>query len=99
MTSDLTQPILEALASKNRILSSDAFPAVSSSAIKSALDRLASRDMVEYETIDKEEAVLTDEGQKIAAEGSHEAKVFEAVRKAMEGMEISQLSVCPSLSL
>lgn len=99
MANDLTQSILDTLASTDRILSSDAFPSIPSSTIKGALDRLASRDMVEYETIDKEDAVLTEEGLGIAVEGSHEVKVFEAVRKAVEGLQISELSVRAIIAL
>ncbi|KAJ0295248.1 hypothetical protein COL922a_014097, partial [Colletotrichum nupharicola] len=47
--------------------------------------------MVEYETIDKEVVVLTKEGEDIVANGSHEAKVFEAVVAAVEGLKISDL--------
>lgn len=50
--------------------------------------------MVTYEAIDKEVAILTPEAEGIAANGSHEAKVFEAVRNAMEGLRIAELPVC-----
>jgi len=49
--------------------------------------------MVTYSKRDREEAVLTEEAEGIAANGSHEAKVFEAVRKAVEGLKISDLPV------
>ncbi|KAF7588901.1 Phenylalanyl-tRNA synthetase, beta subunit, cytoplasmic [Aspergillus hancockii] len=92
MASDLTNPILDALsASDASILSSEAFPSHPSLNVKSALDRLASRQMVEYETIEREVAALTNEGEDIAANGSHEAKVFQAVVAAMEGLKISDL--------
>ena len=90
---DLTAQVLGALSSGDSILSSDAFPSIPSTTVKSALDRLASRGMVAYQTIDREEAVLTEEGKAIAEEGSHEAKVFEVVRKAVEGLKIGDLSV------
>lgn len=93
MATDLTPQVLDALSTDDSILSSDAFPSVPSTVVKSALDRLASRDMVVYKAIDREEAHLTDEGKGIAAEGSHEAKVFEAVRKAVEGLKIGDLPV------
>ena len=93
MATDLTPQVLDALSSTDSFLSADAFPSASSLSIKSALDRLASRDMVIYQTIDREEVVLTEEGQGIAVEGSHEAKVFEAVRKAVDGLKISDLPV------
>lgn len=89
-----TGQILQALDGSDRpILSTVALPDVPTTAVKSALDRLASRDMVVYEAIDKEEAILTPEAEGIAKDGSHEAKVFEAVRKAVEGLKITDLSV------
>ncbi|PLB37840.1 phenylalanine--tRNA ligase subunit alpha [Aspergillus candidus] len=92
MASDMTSPILDALsASDAPILSSTAFPSTPSLNIKSALDRLASRDMVKYDTIDKEVVALTKEGDEIAANGSHEAKVFQAVVAAMDGLKIGDL--------
>lgn len=47
--------------------------------------------MITYETNDREEAVLEPEGQEIAANGSHEARVFEALRQAMDGLTIPEL--------
>ena len=95
MTSGLTSQVLEALSHNDGpVLSAKAFPSISSTAVKSALDRLASRDMVSYRTIDREEAILTPEAEVIAAEGSHEAKVFEAVRKSLAGLKIADLPVC-----
>ena len=92
MASDLANPILGALdAAEGPILSSEAFPAVSSLNVKSALDRLASRHMVEYDTFDREVIVLTKEGEEVAAHGSHEARVFEAVAAAMDGLKIGEL--------
>lgn len=38
--------------------------------------------MVEYQTNDAEQAVLTKEAEAIVAEGSHEFKVWDAVREA-----------------
>lgn len=94
MATDLVSEILDALSLNNHLTSSDAFPDVPSSTIKGALDRLDSRGMVLYQTLEREEANLTEEGKGIAAEGSHEAKVFEAVSKAVEGLRISDLPVC-----
>ncbi|KKK16748.1 hypothetical protein P175DRAFT_0498149 [Aspergillus ochraceoroseus IBT 24754] len=92
MASDMTNPILGALsATDGPIISSEAFPSIPSLNIKSALDRLASRQMVEYETIEKEVAALSKEGEEIANNGSHEAKVFEAVLAAMDGLKIGDL--------
>ncbi|PGG95999.1 phenylalanine-tRNA ligase, alpha subunit [Blastomyces parvus] len=92
MASDLTAQILDVLSSTDDpILSSDAFPAAPSIALKSALDRLRSRDMIIYETIEQEQAVLLPEAEGIVANGSHEAKVFEAVRAALGGLKITDL--------
>lgn len=92
MASDLTTPILDALsASDAPILSNEAFPSTPSANVKSALDRLGSREMIQYQTKDKEVIALTPEGQEIVANGSHEAKVFNAVVKALEGLKITDL--------
>jgi hypothetical protein len=88
---DLTSEVLQALSQNDDILSSDAFPSQKSADVKSSLDRLASRSMITYETIDREEAVLEPEAQEIAASGSHEARVFEALRKAVLGLTVSEL--------
>src|SRR5277367_755311 len=88
---DLTSKILHALDHKEPLLSAEAFPSAKSTDVKSALDRLGSRSMVAYETIDREEPVLEAEGQDITANGSHEARVFEALQKAMEGLTIAEL--------
>ncbi|KAG6271065.1 hypothetical protein E4U49_004615 [Claviceps purpurea] len=88
---DLAHQILHALDKKSPLLSTEAFPAIPSTEVKGALDRLASRDMVKYETIDREEALLEPEGEQIATNGSHEARVFEALRAAVEGLTIQEL--------
>ena len=94
MASDITAEVLHVLSqSDGAQLSTDIFPLTPSSEVKSALDRLKSREMVTYEAIDKEEAILTPEAEGIAANGSHEAKVYEAVRNAMEGLRIAELPV------
>ena len=94
MASDITAQVLDVLSRGDGAqLSTDIFPSIPSSEVKSALDRLKSRDMVTYEAIDKEVAILTPEAEGIAANGSHEAKVFEAVRNAMEGLRIAELPV------
>ena len=93
MASDLVAQILAILGSKDELPSAEAFPGVPSTTVKSALDRLHSRDMVVYETLERDEANLTPEGAQIAAQGSHEAKVFEAVLKAAEGLQIDRLPV------
>ncbi|RSL48761.1 hypothetical protein CEP54_012754 [Fusarium duplospermum] len=90
-TGDLTSQILQALSAQSPLLSAEAFPAIAFQDIKAALDRLASRSMITYETIDREEAALEPEAEKIAEHGSHEARVFEALRSAVEGLTIQEL--------
>lgn len=90
-TGDLTTRVLHALSQKEPILSTEAFPESAFTDLKAALDRLASRSMVVYEPIDREEAVLEPEGLQIAEQGSHEARVFEALRQAVEGLSVTDL--------
>ena len=94
MATDLTTQVLSALSNSNEpILSAKAFASIPSATVKSALDRLGSREMVTYTTIDREEAILTPEAEGIATNGSHEAKVYEAVRQAVAGLKITDLPV------
>lgn len=88
---DLVSSILHALSESEPILSSDAFPTQKATDIKSALLRLHSRYMVTYETIDKEEVLLEPEAVEIEAHGSHEARVFEALRVAVDGLTVSEI--------
>jgi phenylalanyl-tRNA synthetase alpha chain len=88
---DLTSEILQALSKIDPILSSEAFPSQKSADVKSALDRLGSRSMITYETIDREEAILEPEAVEIEANGSHEARVFEALRNSIAGLTVSEL--------
>ena len=88
---DLTSEILQALSNIDPILSSEAFPSQKSADVKSALDRLGSRSMITYATIDREEAILEPEAVEIEANGSHEARVFEALRNSIAGLTVSEL--------
>ncbi|KAI0201710.1 phenylalanyl-tRNA synthetase alpha chain [Astrocystis sublimbata] len=88
---DLTSQVLHALDKTVPLSSTEAFPASTSTDLKAALDRLASRRMVEYETIQREEVHLEPEGEQIATHGSHEARVFEALRTAVGGLTIQEL--------
>lgn len=90
-TEALIPQILQALSNSDPIQSTDAFPQVPFESIKAALDRLASRSMVTYEQVEREEAILEPEAETIVSRGSHEARVFEAVRKAMSGLSIQEL--------
>ena len=94
MAEDYTDAILRALSqSDGPLFTAKAFPTASFINIKSSLDRLHSREMVVYKPIEREQWVLSKEAQGITLEGSHEAKVFEAVKKAVEGLKISDLPV------
>ncbi|KAI0379687.1 tRNA synthetases class II core domain (F)-domain-containing protein [Hypomontagnella monticulosa] len=88
---DLATHILESLDKSSPLLSAEAFPTSSFVEVKAALDRLASRDMITYDTIEREEAILEPEGEQIAENGSHEARVFEALRSAVEGLTVQDL--------
>ncbi|KAF2739337.1 putative phenylalanine--tRNA ligase beta chain [Polyplosphaeria fusca] len=90
-SADLPIEILHALDKSTPLLSSEAFPNVKFLDLKSALDRLASREMIRYDTLEREEAILEPEGEQIAANGSHEARVFEVLRKAVEGLTVQEL--------
>ncbi|KAK4987836.1 Phenylalanyl-tRNA synthetase, beta subunit, cytoplasmic, partial [Elasticomyces elasticus] len=77
---DLTQQILDKLET-TAPFNTDSGLDASQSEVKAALDRLASRSMVAYETKDTEQVLLTDEGQTICDQGSHEFKVWDAVTR------------------
>jgi phenylalanyl-tRNA synthetase alpha chain len=79
---NLTQDVLDRLDSKQPLQSDEDFPAISQAEIKAALDRLASRAMVEYKTIDSDQVLLTSEAEDIVQNGSHEFKVWKAVKAA-----------------
>ncbi|KAK4456478.1 tRNA synthetases class II core domain (F)-domain-containing protein [Cladorrhinum samala] len=84
--------ILQALSkTDDPISSAETFPQIPFETIKAALDRLASRSMVAYEQVEREEAFLEPEAVTIVEHGSHEARVFEAVRKALDGLSIQDL--------
>lgn len=91
-TRDVTQQILDVLDEKPDFNTSSQFPQIPQIEIKAALDRLKSRLMVQYETNDTEQVILTPEGQMICDEGSHEYKVWDAVRKAGK-LEMKDLTV------
>lgn len=88
---DLTAQMLQALARQSPLQTADAFPDAPFHEIKAALDRLSSRSMVAYETIEREEALLEPEAEQIAEHGSHEARVFEALKQAMDGLTVQEL--------
>ncbi|KAI4101145.1 MAG: hypothetical protein L6R37_005067 [Teloschistes peruensis] len=90
---DLPIQILTALesASSLPIASSENFPDIDPLNVKSALDSLQAKEMITYETLETEEAILTEEAEGIVKDGSHEAKVYDAVCKELEGLKISEL--------
>ncbi|RFU73690.1 phenylalanyl-trna synthetase alpha chain [Trichoderma arundinaceum] len=88
---DLALEVLKALANTDQLLSTEAFPTVPFETLKASLDRLSSRSMVVYEQIERQEAILEAEAEEIVQHGSHEARVFEAVHKALGGLSIQDL--------
>jgi len=90
---DLTQQILDTLAAKESLKSTEDFQNVPQVEIKAALDRLASRSMIEYQQLTADHVVLEKEGQTILDTGSHEYRVWDAVRsKGRIGLK--ELPVC-----
>jgi len=90
---DLTLQILKAVDQHDAVETATEFPTTPQAVVKAALDRLASRLMVEYEQNTAEQTVLTAEGQQIADEGSYEYRAFEAVRQAGK-LSPKDLMVC-----
>lgn len=88
---DITSEILQALSKTDPILSNEAFPGTPRDEVKAAAYRLGSRSMITYEQIDQEEAVLEPEAEQIVAHGSHEVRVFEALRQAVAAMTVAEL--------
>ncbi|KAL9616965.1 MAG: hypothetical protein Q9160_008235 [Pyrenula sp. 1 TL-2023] len=86
-----TDDVLAALEANDPILSADTFPSEPFETLKAALDRLKSREMVTYNAIDREDAYLTPEAESIVEHGSHEARVFEAVRASSNGLNLKEL--------
>ena len=91
---DVAQEILDVLENKDVIKSSVEFADVPQAEFRGAVARLNSRSMVQYNALDSEEVLLTDEGQSICDEGSHEYKVWYAVWKRKK-LEMKELPVCP----
>lgn len=88
---DLPSEILQILSKQEPLLSAATFPSLKSTEVKAALDRLASRSMVTYETLEREETVLEPEAEGIVANGSHEARVFDILSTQMEGLTLAEL--------
>lgn len=88
---DLSTDILQVLSRADGPVLSSEFSQKPFTEIKGALDRLASRSMITYETIENEEIILEPEALEIEANGSHEARVFEALRESLEGLTVAEL--------
>ncbi|KAI5793094.1 tRNA synthetases class II core domain (F)-domain-containing protein [Geopyxis carbonaria] len=93
MASELQTRILNAINDSTALplVSTAAFTDVEPAVLKGALDSLQSREMITYETVDKEAAILTPEADGIVKDGSHEARVYEAVCAAVDGLVIKEL--------
>jgi len=90
---DLTQQVLDVLENTEPLHTNIEFPDVSQRDIKAALDRLASRSMLTYDTQEAEQVLLTTEGQTICDEGSHEYKVWDVVQQKGK-VPLKELPVC-----
>jgi len=77
---DLSQQILNLLGEKPELQTNNEFPESTQAEIKAGLDRLASRSMVEYDTSTTDQVALTQEAETICQEGSHEYKVWDAIK-------------------
>src|SRR5215469_8287643 len=90
-TGDLALEVLQALSKAEQISSAEIFAHIPFDSMKAAVDRLFARSMITYEQVEHEEAFLEPEAEDIIRNGSHEARVFEAVRQAMSGLSIQEL--------
>merc|ERR1711939_420644 len=91
MAEDLPNQVLSKLAAADgTLLTSEAFPDLSFVTIKSAIDRLRSREFITAEQLDKIEVTLTKDGEDIAQKGSFGARVFQLVSQ-MGGLKIKDL--------
>lgn len=79
---NLTQDILDLLDTKDTLQTNEDFPSIAQADIKAALDRLASRFMVEYTSNNKDKVALTAESEDIVKNGSHEIRVWRAINEA-----------------
>lgn len=92
MGTELIPKILKVLsASDGPVLSDDAFPSIPSQTVYSALQSLVSRDMVIIKPLSHDQAILSDEGNEFVEYGSHEARLFQVVQKAVKGLKEDDL--------
>lgn len=88
----LVSEILDSLKDRASLSTSDTFASYDTNDVKSALDRLASRSFVIYETNSREEAQLEKEGNEIVSQNaSHEARVWAALSEAVGGLSMKDL--------
>ena len=78
---DLAQEILTLLATHPSLATAEVFPQVPEREVKAAIDKLASRSMIAFDTHEKDSVFLTDEAAAICETGSHEYRVWEAVKR------------------
>lgn len=91
MAEDLTAQVLRALSSADGpILTSDIFPEADFVSVKSAVDKLRSREFLEAKQVDRLELVPTPEGASFVQYGSPEARVYNTV-KAKGQVSIKEL--------
>ncbi|CCJ30130.1 unnamed protein product [Pneumocystis jirovecii] len=67
--------------------------------IQGCLNSLVSKEMVKYKTIEKEYFSLTLEAEEIILNGSHEARVFNAISLAKDGLTLDELKLTVGSSL
>jgi phenylalanyl-tRNA synthetase alpha chain len=79
---NLTQDVLDLLDTKETLQTNEDFPTIPQAEIKAALDRLASRSMVEYKSTNSDKVTLTQESETIVEQGSHEFRVWKAIKDA-----------------
>ncbi|GMM34804.1 phenylalanine--tRNA ligase subunit alpha [Saccharomycopsis crataegensis] len=87
------ETVLKALDKEGVIQNTDAtFPGVTFQAIQAVLNSLSAFEMVKYKPIEKDQWVLTKEGEEIVEQGSHEYRLLTEVISSLEGMKISDVS-------
>lgn len=88
----LIQRILQDLDKHGHIENTlQAFPDQPSTAVQSAVTSLVDKNMITAEQIEREMWTLTEEGEEIVAHGSHEARLFDAVAAAVDGLALADV--------
>lgn len=86
------EAVLQALDKQGTIENTDAtFPNVASQTLHAILNSLTARSMVTYKTIERDEWVLTKEGEDTVENGSHEYRLLNEVINSMEGLKIADV--------